>query len=68
MRTAPITKALTALRAALERGDPLAVPASTYAETLVAPARRGREAMFAVAAFLVDLPAEVKPITRQIAG
>ncbi len=56
-----------ALKAALERGDALAVPASAYAEALVSPARRGREAMRAVDAFLADLPAEVEPITRQVA-
>lgn len=56
-----------ALTTALERGDSLAVPTSAYAETLVGPARRGREAMRAVDAFLADLPAEVEPITRPIA-
>jgi len=57
-----------ALMAALDRGDSLAVPASAYAESLVAPARRGREAMRAVDAFLADLPAEVVPITREISS
>jgi len=56
-----------ALRQALERGDALAVPASAYAESLVAPARAGREAMRAVDAFLADLAADVEPITRQVA-
>ena len=53
---------------ALERGDALAVPASAYAECLVGPARRGRDSMRAVDAFLSDLPADVEPITRQVAG
>lgn len=53
---------------ALERGDALAVPASAYAECLVSPARRGPDSMQAVDAFLSDLPADVEPITRQVAG
>lgn len=44
------------------------MPASAYAECLVAPARRGRDAMSAVDDFLADLPAEVEPITRQLAS
>jgi len=57
-----------ALKAALERGDSLAMPASAYGEVLVSPARRGQEAMRAVDAFLADLPAEVEPITRRVAS
>jgi predicted nucleic acid-binding protein len=53
--------------AAIERGDALGVPASAYAECLVGPARRGREAMRVVDDFLSDLPAEIEPITRQVA-
>ena len=60
--------ARAALSAAVERGDALAVPASAYAECLVGPARRGREAMRAVDRFLLDLPAEVEPVTRQLAA
>ena len=56
-----------ALSAAVARGDALAVPASAYAETQVGPARRGREEMRALDAFLADLSAEVEPITRQVA-
>jgi len=37
-------------------------------EALVGPARGGREAMRRVDAFLADLPADVEPITRQVAG
>jgi predicted nucleic acid-binding protein len=57
-----------ALVAALERGDELAIPASAFAECLVAPARRGREAMRVIDDLLADLPAEVEPITRQVAS
>ena len=60
--------ARNALGAALARGDQLAMPASAYAECLVAPARRGRDAIRAVDDFLADLPAEVEPITRQLAS
>lgn len=56
-----------AVAGAIERGDTLAVPASAYAECMVGPSRRGREAMRVVDEFLADLPAEVEPITRQIA-
>ena len=57
-----------ALAAALDRGDELALPASAFAECLVAPARSGRDAMRAVDELLADLPAEVEPITRQVAS
>jgi len=60
--------ARSALASALARGDQLAMPASAYAECLVAPARQGRDAMSAVDDFLADLPAEVEPITRQLAS
>lgn len=56
-----------AMREALDRGDRLAVPASAYAECLVSPARQGREAIRKVGAYLVDLAADVEPITRQVA-
>lgn len=55
-----------AVRSAVERGDALAVPASAYAECLVGPARRGRDAMRVVDAFLADLAVDVEPITRQV--
>ncbi len=57
-----------ALAAAVDRGDQLAMPASAFAECLVAPARTGRHAMHAVDELLADLPAEVEPITRQVAS
>lgn len=59
--------AVGALQAALDDGDTLAIPASAYAETLVGPHMRGTEAVGTVDAFLADLPAEVEPITRQLA-
>lgn len=60
--------ARAALTAALERGDPLAVPASAYAEAQVGPARAGRQAMRRLDEFLADLAIEVEPITRQVAA
>ena len=57
-----------ALAAALQRGDAVAVPASAYAEAQVGPARRGRAAIRSLDEFLADLPAEVEPITRQVAA
>lgn len=56
-----------AVAASIERGDGLIVPASAYAECLVGPARRGADAVRVVDDFLSDLPAEVEPITRQVA-
>lgn len=60
-------QARAAVTAAVERGEGLLVPASAYAECLVGPARRSREAMRAVDDFLFDLSADVEPITRQVA-
>ncbi len=57
-----------ALGAAVARGDVLVVPASAYAEAQVGPARRGKPAMRELDEFLTDLPAEVEPITRQLAA
>lgn len=57
-----------AVTAAIDRGDALAIPASAYAECLVGPARRDREAMRAVDRLLTDLAAAVEPITRQVAS
>ncbi len=57
-----------ALAVALDEGSAFAVPASAYAECLVGPARHGPDAIRAVDAFLADLPAEVEPITRQVAS
>ncbi|OGN81721.1 MAG: hypothetical protein A2X23_02510 [Chloroflexi bacterium GWC2_73_18] len=54
--------------AALGSGAALALPASAYAEVLVAPHRRGAEAAASVDAFLDALPARVEPATRAIAA
>jgi len=61
------TAARQALTTAVERGDVLALPASAYAEALVAPSRRGASAVRALDRFLDDLAADVEPITRQLA-
>jgi predicted nucleic acid-binding protein len=50
-----------------DRGDRLVVPASAYAEILVAPFRHGPEASAAIDEFLDALPASVEPATRDIA-
>lgn len=60
--------AVRALSAVVADGDAIAVPASAYAEALVAPARRGVAARRVVDDFLADLAAEVEPITRQAAA
>jgi predicted nucleic acid-binding protein len=43
--------------------DELLIPASAYAETLVAPYRRGPEAVAEVEAFLADFAIRIEPIT-----
>jgi predicted nucleic acid-binding protein len=60
--------AVRELSAAVDDGSQIAVPASAYAEVLVAPARRGGDARRVVDDFLADLPADVEPITRQVAA
>ncbi len=60
--------ALTALAACRDRGDDLALPASAYAECLVAPSRRGAAAIATVDRFVDALPARVEPVTRTIAA
>ena len=56
-----------ALREALAAGDTLVLPASAYAEVLVAPLRRDAESAAVVNSFIDAMPATVQPITRQIA-
>lgn len=56
-----------AVAAARERGGPLVIPASAYAETLVAPLRDGPASGDAVDGFLDAMPVSVEPATRQIA-
>lgn len=55
------------LREAFAAGDDLAVPASAYAECLVAPLQRGPGAAATVDGLLDALPARVVPITRATA-
>ena len=47
--------------------DELLIPASVYAEILVAPYRRGAKAVDAVEAFLSDFAVRVAPLTPTIA-
>jgi predicted nucleic acid-binding protein len=47
--------------------DELLIPSSAYAEILVAPYRRGAEAVGAVEAFLADLSVRVEALTPAIA-
>lgn len=60
--------ARSALAATRERGDDVVLPASAYAETLVAPYRRDRRSAAKVDAFVDGLPARVEPINRPIAS
>lgn len=57
-------QALTSARA---RGDRLVLPASAYAEILVAPLRRSEATGAVVEEFLEALPVSVEPATREIA-
>ncbi len=56
-----------AVREAYAAGDDLVLPASAYAECLVAPLRRGPEAATIVDDLLDALAARVAPITRATA-
>jgi predicted nucleic acid-binding protein len=56
------------IREARERGDPLVLPASAYAECLVGPSRRGPDAVRVVDALLDELPIRVEPASRTIAA
>ena len=60
--------ATAAVAAAMDHGDDLVLPASAYAEVLVAPHRRGPEAVATVDSFVDALPAVVEPATRAIAA
>jgi predicted nucleic acid-binding protein len=60
--------AVEAVTRARERGDTLVLPASAYAESLVAPYRRGAAAVAVVDSFVDGLPARVEPASRAIAG
>jgi len=60
--------AMRALATAIDRDDGLLIPVSAYAEVLVAPFRRGAEAVATLDAFLDALPARVAPATRAVAA
>jgi predicted nucleic acid-binding protein len=60
--------AVAAVTSAIERGDDLALPASAYAGVLVAPHRRGADAVATVDAFVDAVPARVEPATRTVAA
>jgi predicted nucleic acid-binding protein len=49
------------------QSEELVLPASAYAEILVGPATRGREAVAAVREFMADLAIRVEPISADIA-
>jgi len=59
--------ARSALGLRLLASDGLVLPASAYAEVLVAPQRQGESAVRAVDAFLEALPATIHPVTAEIA-
>lgn len=61
-------KAKLALHEVNERGDQLVLPASAYAEALVAPSRAGDAAVAAVDRLLDDVPITVEPASRAIAA
>ncbi len=60
--------AIAAVATAMDRGDDLVLPASAYAEVLVAPHRRGPDAVATVDEFVDALPGDVEPATRAIAA
>jgi predicted nucleic acid-binding protein len=60
--------AAEALTIARKRGDALLLPASAYAECLVSPYRRGRDAVAVVDSFVDALPARIEPAGREIAS
>ncbi|MEP7361153.1 MAG: type II toxin-antitoxin system VapC family toxin [Chloroflexota bacterium] len=55
------------LREALSNGAALVIPASAYAEMLVAPYRAGPDKAALLDALIDALPATIQPITRPIA-
>jgi predicted nucleic acid-binding protein len=58
----------SAVMAARQRGDRFVLPASTYSEILVGPARRGPTAVAEVDGIVDALPTEVVSIDRTIAA
>src|SRR5688500_1876950 len=59
--------AVDAVRRAVASGETLVLPVSAYAEVLVAPFRRNADSAAVVDSFIDALPAQVKPVTREIA-
>jgi predicted nucleic acid-binding protein len=57
-----------AVSGALAAGDRLVLPASAYAEVMVAPTSRGSDATATADAFVDALPATVQPATREVAA
>lgn len=60
--------AAASVRDALQQGDVLILPASAYAECLVAPSRRGARAVAVVDRLIDALPVRVEPADRSIAA
>ena len=58
--------AIAALTGARGSGDPMILPASSYAELLVGPTRRGPEAVTVVDDFLIEIPIRVEALTPEI--
>jgi predicted nucleic acid-binding protein len=58
--------AAAAVGTAVSRGEDLVVPVTAYAECLVAPHRRGLDAVTVVDRLLDALPARVEPASRAI--
>ncbi|MGH9212437.1 MAG: type II toxin-antitoxin system VapC family toxin [Acidimicrobiales bacterium] len=56
-----------ALATTRDNGDRIALPASAFAESLVGPARRGKEAVGEVQQFVKRLPIDVIPLDESIA-
>ncbi|MEX0949304.1 MAG: PIN domain-containing protein [Acidimicrobiia bacterium] len=55
------------IRAGLERGDRVSIPASAFAEVLVGPSRRGNEAVKSVQEFVERVPIDVAPLDAETA-
>ncbi len=58
--------ATAALADARGSGDPMILPASSYAELLVGPTRRGPEAVTVVDGFLIEMPIGIETLTSEI--
>ena len=58
--------ATEALARARDSGHPMILPASSYAELLVGPTRRGPEVVAVVDDFLIEMPIGVETLTPEI--